>query len=78
MDPGYYARLSSILQSWLLLMAETPLHAGRREKGKPHRGYLWPRYGDQDEVALPVSASRGQAVVREALGKFCGVVLTDG
>jgi transposase len=78
LEPIYYALLSSILQSWLLLMDETPLNAGRREKGKLHRGYLWPIYGDQDEIAFPFSASRGQAVVREALGKFCGVLLTDG
>jgi transposase len=78
LEPIYYALLSSILQSWLLLMDETPLHAGRREPGKLHRGYLWPIYGDQDEVAFPFSASRGQAVVREALGQFCGVLLTDG
>jgi transposase len=78
LEPIYYALLSSILQSWRLLMDETPLKAGRREKGKLHRGYLWPIYGDQDEVAFPFSASRAQAVVREALGKFCGVLLTDG
>lgn len=41
-EPIYYALLSSILPSWLLLMDETPLNAGRREKGKLHRGYLWP------------------------------------
>jgi hypothetical protein len=78
LEPIYYALLSSILQSWLVLMDETPLHAGRREQGKLHRGYLWPIYGDQDEIAFPFAASRGQAVVREALGKFCGVLLTDG
>jgi transposase len=78
LEPIYDALLSSILQSWLLLMDETPLKAGRREKGKLHRGYLWPIYGDQEEVAFPFSASRAQAVVREALGTFCGVLLTDG
>jgi transposase len=78
LEPIYYALLSSILQSWLLVMDETPLKAGRREKGKLHRGYLWPIYGDQNEVAFPFSASRAQAVVREALGNFCGVLLTDG
>ena len=78
LEPIYYALLSSILQSWLLVMDETPLKAGRREKGKLHRGYLWPIYGDQDEVAFPFSASRAQTVVREALGTFCGVFLTDG
>jgi transposase len=59
-------------------MAETPLKAGRREQGKLHRGYLWPIYGAQAEVAFPFAASRAQAVVREALGNFCGVLLTDG
>jgi transposase len=78
LEPIYYALLSSILQSWLLVMDETPLKAGRREKGKLHKGYLWPLYGDQDEVAFPFAASRAQAVVREALGSFCGVLLTDG
>jgi transposase len=78
LEPIYYALLSSILQSWLLVMDETPLKAGRREKGKLHKGYLWPIYGDQEEVAFPFSASRAQAVVREALGNFCGVLLTDG
>jgi transposase len=78
LEPIYYALLSSILQSWLLTMDETPLKAGRREKGKLHRGYLWPIYGDQAEVAFPFSASRAQAVVREALGNCCGVLLTDG
>jgi hypothetical protein len=78
LEPIYYALLSSILQSWLLVMDETPLKAGRREKGKLHRGYLWPIYGDQDEVAFPFAASRAQTVVREVLGSFCGVLLTDG
>jgi transposase len=78
LEPIYSALLSSILQSWRLLMDETPLKAGRREQGKLHRGYLWPIYGDQDEIAFPFSASRAQVVVREALGTFCGVLLTDG
>jgi len=78
LEPIYYALLSSILQSWLLVMDETPLKAGRREKGKLHKGYLWPIYGDQDEVAFPFAASRAQAVVREVLGQFCGVLLTEG
>ena len=51
---------------------------GGASKGKLHTGYFWPLYGDQDEVAFPFAASRAQAVVREALGKFCGVLLTDG
>lgn len=78
LEPIYYALLSSILQSGVLTMDETGVKAGRREKGKLHQGYFWPLYGDKDEVAFPFAASRAQAVVREALGKFCGVLLTDG
>lgn len=78
LEPIYYALLSSILQSQVLAMDETPIKAGRQGKGKLHTGYFWPLYGDQDEIAFPYAASRAQAVVREALGQFCGVLLTDG
>ena len=78
LEPIYYALLSSILQSHVLTMDETGVKAGRSGKGHLHKGYFWPLYGDKDEVAFPFAASRAQAVVREALGKFCGVLLTDG
>jgi transposase len=78
LEPIYYALLSSILQSEVLTMDETPIKAGRRVKGKLHTGYFWPLYGDQDEVVFPFAASRAGAVVREALGSFCGVLVTDG
>lgn len=78
LEPLYHALLSSILQSKVLAMDETPVKAGRQAKGKLHTGYFWPLYGDQDEIAFPYAASRAQAVVREALGQFCGVLLTDG
>ncbi|HKA53428.1 MAG TPA: IS66 family transposase [Candidatus Binatia bacterium] len=78
LEPIYYALLSSILQSAVLAMDETPIKAGHKRKGKLETGYFWPLYGDQDEVAFPFAASRAGAVVREALGSFCGVLLTDG
>jgi transposase len=78
LEPIYHALLSSILQSHVLAMDETPIKAGRQSKGKLHTGYFWPLYGDQEEIAFPYAASRAQAVVREALGQFCGVLLTDG
>jgi transposase len=78
LEPIYHALLSSILQSKVLAMDETPIKAGRHEHGKLHTGYFWPVYGDQEEIAFPYAASRAQTVVREALGKFCGVLLTDG
>jgi transposase len=78
LEPVYHALLSSILQSKALAMDETPIKAGHQGKGKLHTGYFWPLYGDQDETAFPFAASRAQGVVREALGSFCGVLLTDG
>jgi transposase len=77
-EPIYYALLSSILQSQVLTIDETGVKAGRRVQGKLHQGYFWPVYGDQEEVAFPFAASRAGAVVREALGQFCGVLVTDG
>jgi transposase len=78
LEPIYYALLSSILHSQGLTMDETPIKAGRRDKGKLHTGYFWPVYGDREEIAFPFAASRAGSVVREALGKVCGVLLTDG
>lgn len=78
LEPIDYAVLSSLLQSQGLTRDETPLKAGRRGKGKLQTGYCWPVSGDQDEVAFPFAAARAGAVVREALGSFCGVLLTDG
>jgi len=57
----------------VLALAEPPIKAGRHAKGKLHTGYCWPLYGDPDEGAFPCAASRAGAVVREALGRFCGV-----
>jgi transposase len=78
LEPIYYALLSSILHSQVLTMDETPIKAGHKRKGKLETGYFWPLYGEQDEVAFPFAASRAGTVVREALGSFCGVLLTDG
>jgi transposase len=69
---------SSILQSHVLTMDETPIKAGHKSKGKLQTGYFWPVYGDQDEVIFPFAPTRAERVVREVLGSFCGVLLTDG
>ena len=42
------------------------------------QGISGPIYGDKDKLAFPFAASRAARVVREALGEFCGVLLTDG
>jgi transposase len=78
LTPIYHALLSSILQSQVLAMDETPIKAGHKSKGKLQTGYFWPLYGEQDEIAFPFAASRAGSVVREVLGAFCGVLVTDG
>jgi transposase len=76
--PIYYAQLSSILQSKVLAMDETPIKAGQASKGKLHQGFFWPLYGDKDEVAFPYGATRGLSQAREILGEFAGTLVTDG
>lgn len=79
LGPIYYAQLSSILQSAVLLMDETPIKAGRAtERGKLHKGYYWPLLGEQSEVAFPFGATRGENAAREVLGQYCGTLVTDG
>ena len=78
LEPIYYALLSSILQSKVLAMDETPIKAGRRGKGQLHTGYFWPVYGDQEEIACPFAASRAGSVVREAVGNCWGVLVPEG
>lgn len=78
LTPIYHAQLSSILQSKVLAMDETPIKAGRSTPGKMKTAYFWPIYGDEDEVAFPFSTSRAHATVREVLGRFAGTLLTDG
>jgi hypothetical protein len=76
--PVYYAQLSSILQSKVLAMDETPIKAGQASKGKLHQGFFWPLYGDKDEVAFPYGATRALTQAQEILGEFAGTLVTDG
>jgi transposase len=77
LEPVYHALLSSILHSDVLTMDETPIKAGRA-KGKMKQAFLWPLYGDKDEIAFLFSPTRAQNVVRTALSGFEGTLLTDG
>lgn len=77
--PIYDAQLRHILRSKILAMDETPIRAGReRNKHKMHRGWLWPIYGDADEIAFTFSPSRGREHVLKCLGDFEGTLLCDG
>ena len=78
LEPIYRAQLESVLESRVLAMDETPIKAGRKGERKMGTGYFWPVYGDRDEIVFPFSTSRGSAMVRETLGAYSGVLLTDG
>lgn len=78
LSPIVDAQLQHILQSKTLAMDETPIKAGRKQKGKMRQAYFWPVYGEQDEIVFHYSDTRAARVVNELLGEFQGTLLTDG
>ena len=76
--PIVEAQHRSVISGNVVTMDETPIKAGRKYRGKMKTGYFWPIYGDQNEVVFPFSDSRSGAVIREQLGEFCGVLVSDG
>jgi len=78
LKPLYESQLKHILLSKTLAMDETPIKAGRKQKGKMKQAYFWPIYGEQDEVCFTFSPSRKMQHIEEQLGDFKGTLLTDG
>ena len=78
LQPIYEAQLSSVVRGQVVTMDETPIKAGRKRRGKMKTGYFWPIYGDQDEVVFPFSESRSGEMLRQTLGEYCGVLVSDG
>jgi transposase len=77
--PVHEAQLRSILQGKVLAMDDTPIRAGRdHAKHKMKRAYLWPVYGDRDEVSFTFSTTHGRVHVLATLGGFAGTLLCDG
>ena len=80
-EPIYDAQFASIRASRVKAMDETPVKAGRKERGKMRTAYFWPVYGGHNEVCFPYFPSREAAHVYTALGEHPGsdkVLLTDG
>ena len=50
--PVTAAQSAHVLASRVLAMDETSIKAGREAKGKMRTGWLWPVYGDADEVVF--------------------------
>lgn len=79
LEPIVDAQREHILQSRVLAMDETPIKAGRKQKGKMRQGYYWPVYGDADEIVFSYAPSRASAHVPAILGEtFHGTLVTDG
>jgi transposase len=78
LKPIYNVQLASVLKSKVLTMDETPIKAGRKDQGAMKTAFFWPVYGDKDEVVFPFSPHRAGAMVREVLGEYCGVLVSDG
>jgi len=72
------AQSRHVLQSRVLAMDETPIKAGRKNKGKMHQAYFWPMYGDADEMVFHYASSRAHHHVNVFLGDFNGTLLSDG
>lgn len=77
--PVFDAQLEHILRSRVLAMDETPVKAGRKATGRMRQGYLWPVYGDSDEIAFCYTPTRAKTHVPAILGDgFQGVLVSDG
>ena len=76
--PIYDALLVSVLQSHVLAIDETPIKAGRKEKGKMQKAYFWPVYGLEDEVVFTFSTSKSSKHLQPLLEDWQGTLLTDG
>ena len=72
------AQSAHVLASRVLAMDETSIKAGREAKGKMRTGWLWPVYGDADEVVFHYAPSRAHRHVHAFLGEYCGKLLSDG
>ena len=68
----------SVLGGQLVTMDETPLKAGRQHKGKMRQAYLWPVYGERDEIVFHYAPSREHRHVESFPGDFRATLLSDG
>ncbi len=76
--PIVEAQYRHILQSRVLAMDETPIKAGRQQRGKLRQAYLWPLYGDADEIVFRYAPTRAHHHVQDWLKDFAGTLLSDG
>ncbi len=78
LEPIVDAQYQHQLLSKVLAMDETPIKAGRQKKGKMRQAYLWPLYGEDDEIVFRYAPSRAHHYVRDWLKDYSGTLLSDG
>jgi len=79
LTPIVDAQMANILLSKILAMDETPIKAGRKQKGKMHQAYLWPVHGEQNEMVFCYTPTRDHGHVKAIIGdEYSGTLLTDG
>jgi len=79
LTPIVDAQMANILLSKILAMDETPIKAGRQEKGKMRQAYLWPVHGEQNEMVFSYTPTRNHDHVKAIIGDdYSGTLLTDG
>lgn len=73
------AQSFSILAGRNLAIDETPVRVGvNKAKHKMNKAYIWPVYGESDEIVFHYNKSRAAAVISEIIGSFSGTILSDG
>jgi hypothetical protein len=81
LEPIADAQLNNVLLSRVMAMDETPIKAGlsKSKRGRMHKGYYWPVYGDQNEVCFIYTESRAHRHVGNILcERFSGTIVSDG
>ena len=77
--PIAVAQHAHILSGSVVAMDETPIRAGRERQGRMRQAYLWPIYGEDDEIVFHYTPTRAHQHVEKILGPdFRGTLLSDG
>ena len=81
LKPIYEELLKSIKESRVISMDEVPIRVGSSKGGGINKNYIWPIYGERDEVGFVYANSRASSQIEAILGlehKSDMVLLTDG
>lgn len=81
LEPIFEALVESIRSGRVKIIDETPIKAGRKQKGKMRAAYFWPVMGGEKEIAFLYFNSREHHHVFEALGakpQDGSVIVSDG